>query len=173
MHSSDRSGREEGRPSPLHMSSPRMTIQAMTTDSAETPQIIKVADGFYVRQAVDNMAWIDMGDHAIVVDALEQRHLEGEVMDAIEQTFGGKPVRFVLNTHTHYDHVALNDAFHHRFGAEIINQQTCRIGPDGRWFDGKRRLQMLATPGCHTSEDCCVWCPQTRCSSWATSSAGG
>ena len=133
----------------------------MASDPVETPQIIEVADGFYVRQAVDNMAWIDMGDYAVVVDALEQPHLAGEVMAEIDRTLGGKPVRYVLNTHTHYDHVALNGAFE-RLGAEIVNQETCSISSQGRWFDGRRGLKMLATPGCHTSEDCCVWCPEDR-----------
>ena len=132
----------------------------MTTDVAETPRIVKLADGLYVRQAVDNIAWIDMGEHAIVIDALEQPSLEGEVFDAMERTIGDKPVRYVLNTHTHYDHVALNASFKAHFGAEIVNQETCRIPPDGRWFEGARRVWMFPTPGCHTSEDCCVWCPQ-------------
>ena len=44
----------------------------MTTDPAETPTIVTVGEGFYVRQAVDNIAWIDLGEYAIVIDALEQ-----------------------------------------------------------------------------------------------------
>ena len=37
-----------------------------------TAEIVTVADGFYVRQAVDMMAWVDMGGYALAVDALEQ-----------------------------------------------------------------------------------------------------
>ena len=131
----------------------------MTTDPAETPEIIKVSEGFYVRVAVDNIAWIDMGDHAIAVDALEQPHLKREVFDAIETTLGDKPVKYVLNTHTHYDHTALNAAFQRRFGSEIVNQRTCPLPDEGRWFEGTRKVQIFPTPGCHTSEDCCVWSP--------------
>ena len=130
----------------------------MATDPAETAKIVTVADGFYVRQAIDNTAWIDMGDYAIVVDALEQPELEEEVFAAIASTLGDKTVRYVLNTHTHYDHVALNAAFQRRMGAEIINQQTTPIGSEGRWFEGsRRRALMLGMPGCHTDEDCVVW----------------
>ncbi|MHC4983049.1 MAG: MBL fold metallo-hydrolase [Planctomycetota bacterium] len=130
----------------------------MKSDPAETPQILNVADGFYVRQAVDNIAWIDLGEFAVVVDALEQRHLKGEVFDAIRSTLGEKPVRFVLNTHTHYDHTALNDAFRREFGSEIVNQRTSKISPEGRHFQGSlRKALMFPAPGCHTAEDCCVW----------------
>jgi glyoxylase-like metal-dependent hydrolase (beta-lactamase superfamily II) len=128
-------------------------------EPTDTPQVIKVADGLYVRQEVDNIAWIDMGTYALVVDALEQASLEREVLDAMELTIGRKPVRYVLNTHTHYDHTALNEAFRRHFGAEIVNQDTCGIPADGRWFEGRRRVWMFPAPGCHTDEDCCVWCP--------------
>ena len=130
---------------------------------ADTPKIVTIAEGFYVRQAVDNMAWIDLGEYAVVVDALEQPHLEGEVFGDIASTLGDKPIRCVLNTHTHYDHTALNEAFRRRFGAEIVNQRSRQIGPDGEWFEGsRRRVLMLPVPGCHTSEDCCVWAPEEK-----------
>jgi len=132
-------------------------------DDADTPKIITVGEGFYVRQEVDNIAWMDLGAAALVVDALEQARLEEEVFDAIARTLGDKPVRYVLNTHTHYDHTALNDAFRRRCGAEVVNQSTTPIGPDGRWFEGpRRRAWMLPAPGCHTAEDCIVWVPDDR-----------
>jgi cyclase len=131
-------------------------------DPAETPKVMKIADGFYVRQEVDNITWIDMGDYSLVVDALEQASLENEVLDAIELTLGPKPVRYVLNTHTHYDHIALSEAFRRHFDAEIVNQETCEIDETGRWFEGVRRVRMFAAPGCHTAEDCCVWCPDDK-----------
>ena len=132
----------------------------MPTDPMETPEIIAVADGFFVRQAIDNIAWIDMGEYALVVDALEQPELEDEIFSAIQSTLGEKPVRYLLNTHTHYDHVALNRAFQERFNTEIVNQQNTPLPPDGRWFKGSRRSALiLPMPGCHTDEDCIVHLP--------------
>jgi len=134
----------------------------MAVDPCETPEIIQVAEGFYVRQAIDNTAWIDLGGGAVVVDALEQPELEGEVLGAIADTLGDTPVRHVLNTHTHYDHVALNPAFERR-GAAIVNVQTTEIPAEGLWLEGpRRRVQMLPMPGCHTREDCVVWVPGDR-----------
>ena len=135
----------------------------MADDPAETPSIEKVAEGFYVRQAIDNTAWVDMGGFAVVVDALEQPDLEDEVFHAIDETIGQTPVRYLFNTHTHYDHVALNGAFKKRYGTEIVNARTATIPPEGLWYEGeRRRALMLPMPGCHTDEDCIVWLPEDR-----------
>lgn len=135
----------------------------MPADPTDTPKIEKVGEGFFVRVALDNIAWIDLGGYALVVDALEQPQLEKEIFEAIASTLGDLPVRYLLNTHTHGDHVALNAAFQRRFGTEIVNQRTARIPPEGRWFEGpRRRVQMLPLPGCHTREDCVVWVPHDK-----------
>jgi len=135
----------------------------MKPDPADIPSMEQVADGFFVRQAIDNIGWVDMGGFAVVVDALEQRELEEEVFRAIGETIGDVPVRYVFNTHTHYDHVALNGAFKRRLGSEIINRRTCKIPPEGRWYKGqRRRALLLPMPGCHTKDDCVVWVPEDR-----------
>ena len=133
------------------------------TDPADIASIEKIADGFYVRQAIDNTAWVDMGGAAVVVDALEQPELADEVFAAIADTIGDVPVKHLFNTHTHYDHVALNRAFAKRYNTEIVNTHTTRIPPDGLWYEGRRRRAlMLPMPGCHTDEDCVVWIPEDR-----------
>ncbi|MCJ7544615.1 MAG: MBL fold metallo-hydrolase [Phycisphaerae bacterium] len=133
----------------------------MNAEQADLPKLIQVAEGLIVRQAVDNMAWIDLGEYAVVVDALEQPELETEVLSAIAKTLPGRSVRYVLNTHTHYDHVALNGALVRRHGAQVVDNASGAIGAPGRWFQGSRRkVQMLPMPSCHTEEDCVVWAPQ-------------
>jgi len=135
----------------------------MSIDPAETPQVVTVSEGFYVRQAVDNIAWIDLGGFAVAVDALEHAELEDEVFEAIASTIGETPVRYMLNTHTHYDHVALNAAFRRRYGAEVIDNRSGGIPAEGRWFEGRRRrAQMIPLGGCHTAEDCIVWIPEDK-----------
>ena len=135
----------------------------MPDDPADTPKLINLADGLYVRQAVDNIAWIDLGDCGLVVDALEESKLEDEIFAAIDSSLGDKPIRYLLNTHTHYDHTALNEAFRRRFGAEIVNRRTASIPSQGRWFEGwKRRVLMLSMPDCHSPEDCIIWVPEDR-----------
>lgn len=134
-----------------------------TINPADKPEMITVADGFHIRLAIDTMAWIDLGGEALVVDALEQPELEEQVVAAIGDTLGDCPVRYLINTHTHYDHVALNAMFERRWGAEIVNAETCDIPAEGRWFEGeKRRVQVVPMPGCHTGEDLVVWAPDER-----------
>ena len=135
----------------------------MSDDPADWPKLVKVAEGFYVREEVDVTAWIDLGDCALVVDALERSRLKAEVFEAIRSTLGEKPVKYVLNTHPHGDHTALNAAFERTFGAEIVNQRINPVPPEGRWFEGpRRRVQMLPMPGCHTAHDCVVWVPDDK-----------
>lgn len=137
----------------------------MTTnaDPADIPKIIPISEGFYVRQEIDNLAWIDLGEYAVVIDALEKPSAGPEVFASIQQTLGNKTVRYVLNTHSHYDHVALNEAFAQGYGSEIISHKIAPLPPEGRWFDGSRRsLLMLPLTGCHTDEDCIVWAPHDR-----------
>jgi glyoxylase-like metal-dependent hydrolase (beta-lactamase superfamily II) len=131
----------------------------MTTQDVETPEIIQLADNFYVRQEIDNMVWADLGGKTIVIDTLEHAEKESEVFQAIDETIG-RQIDVVINTHTHYDHVALNDAFARRHDAEIVNMDTRQIDPDGLWIQGDRRkLQILPMPGCHTETDCVIWFP--------------
>jgi cyclase len=133
----------------------------MCASDADTPTLEKVADGFYVRQEVDNIGWVDLGGSALVVDALERRELEGEVFSAIEQTLGDTPVRYLVNTHLHGDHTALNDAFRRRFGPEIVHNADGAIPPEGRWIEGpRRRAQVVPIGGTHTREDVIVWVPE-------------
>lgn len=125
------------------------------------PNYIELAERFYVRQAVDNIAWVDLGEYAVVVDALEQPELEAEVFEAIRKTLGDKPIRYVFNTHTHYDHIALNQAFQREFDAEVISQVSHPAPTEGRWYEStRRRLLMLPAPGCHTQEDILLWIPE-------------
>lgn len=132
-------------------------------DPAEQPKIIEIADGFCVRQEIDNITWIDLGDGGLVVDALEHPEKRDEVFEAIVATLGDKPVKYLLNTHTHYDHVALNDAFQQRWGTKIIHAKNTCIPKEGIWLEGPTRcVQFLPMPGCHTAEDCVAWVPSER-----------
>ncbi|NOY80518.1 MAG: MBL fold metallo-hydrolase [Kiritimatiellaeota bacterium] len=125
-------------------------------------ELIELADGLFVRQAVDNMGWADMGGWALVIDALEQADLASEVRIAMGRTVGVQSVRFVLNTHTHGDHVALNPWFAREFGAQVINARTASIPAKGRSFRGDRRECWVHAQPCHTAQDCVIWFPGDR-----------
>ncbi|MBT3376796.1 MAG: MBL fold metallo-hydrolase [Lentisphaerae bacterium] len=132
-------------------------------ENPDAPKLLHPTPAVTVRQEIDNMGWVDMGDHVLIVDALEQAENEASVLAAIHETTQAKPVRTVLNTHTHYDHIVLNPVFEERFGATIVNARTTAVPAEGLWFEGQdRRALFLPMPDCHTSEDCVVWCPEDR-----------
>jgi cyclase len=135
----------------------------MDAAAVDRPKLLCPVPGCFVRQEVDNISWVDMGPYLLVIDALERPELTREVLAAIEHTAPGKPIRAVINTHTHHDHVALNEVFRRRFGAQIVNAETHVIPPAGlTWTEGARRLEVHAAPGCHTDEDLFVWLPAER-----------
>ncbi|MCK5803195.1 MAG: MBL fold metallo-hydrolase [Lentisphaeria bacterium] len=131
-----------------------------TVADPDIPKLLQPAAGVCVRQEIDNIAWLELDGEILVVDALEQPSCEREVLEAIAETTGDKRVRWVVNTHTHYDHIALNSVFQERFGAEIVNLETVDIPAEGLWLgDGEHRVQVVPMTGCHTATDCVVHAP--------------
>ncbi len=128
--------------------------------AAETPTLETLTDHCFVRQAIDNVGWVDLGDGAVIIDTLEQRSEADHLFECIHETIGDKTFRYVINTHTHYDHVALNDTFARRYGAQIINLDTTDIPEAGLTLSGPdRTLTLYPLPGCHTDTDCIIWSP--------------
>lgn len=132
----------------------------MIRDS-EFPVVTEVAPGFFVRIAVDNCGWVDMGEYTIMMGGLEEHDLADEVIGLVRETMPREDVKYMLNTHTHYDHVALNEAFVKRCGAEIVNADVTDIAAGGLRFEGKERSCVVYhVPGCHTSTDCLFHFPE-------------
>lgn len=129
----------------------------MTEDTTDTPTLMNLREGLFVRQAVNNISWFDLGGEGVIIDALEDRNEADAVLKAIAETLGETPVAYVINTHTHGDHVALNKTFRKHFGAEIVNARTADIPAEGRRFQGSRRSALMQPAGgLHTDEDCVI-----------------
>ena len=133
-------------------------------NDADTPKLLQLAEGFYCRQEIDNCTWMNLGDGALVVDALEHKEKKDDVFAAIRETLGEDiNVRYLVNTHTHYDHVALNEAFRKEWGPEIVNAETREIDSTGIQLAGPRRkVHMRLLAGVHTGTDCILWSPSDR-----------
>ena len=128
------------------------------------PKLIEVADRFVVRQEIDNIAWIDLGGVGVIVDAMEHAELADEIIGEITSTLEDVGVGWVINTHTHYDHVALNDAFRKRWGSVILSRQTADFGPDRQMsLEGNVRSAVFKPlDSGHSPDDCIVWFPEER-----------
>ncbi len=73
------------------------------------------------------------------------------VLKAIDER--GVKVRYVLNTHSHPDHIAGNEDVRQRTGAKVVAHKAVPFPPDVRVDDGdaieagRLKFQVLATPG--------------------------
>jgi len=132
--------------------------------------VIQLAEGIFLRQAVDNCLWADMGDGTLVVDAQEETKMAPIIEREIAKTVG-KPIRWVVNTHWHGDHIACNPLWASK-GATIIAHQSCapattaRDGnPDITFQDryvlqgGERCVELEWLGGMHTDGDIIVYFP--------------
>jgi glyoxylase-like metal-dependent hydrolase (beta-lactamase superfamily II) len=132
-------------------------------DPLAEPEVKEVADRVWVRQAIDNISWFDLGERAVIVDAGEEAPgLASAVLQDLHNTLGDTQVAFLLNTHTHYDHIGLNDVFCHEYDLDVIDGRDAEVqSGEGRWFEGsRRRVRMFPAGGVHTDEDCCIHLPQ-------------
>ncbi|HHH76051.1 MAG TPA: hypothetical protein ENL03_03385, partial [Phycisphaerae bacterium] len=71
-------------------------MREMMPDSIETPKVIKIADGFYVRQEIDNIAWIDLGGYTLIIDTLEHVEKASAVLAAMAESIGDTSIRYIL-----------------------------------------------------------------------------
>ncbi len=137
-------------------------------------EVREAAPGVWVRVAVDNIAWCDLGLFAVVIDALEDPAQADVVRDLIRETTG-KELKYVLNTHWDADHIACNAqwrsegviALAHKSCAEAADRDPKR--PD-IWFDDKaslrgqddRAIEMQWVGGTHTPWDTILYLPHAQ-----------
>jgi len=72
-----------------------------------------------VRSLMCNNGWVDLGDEVLLVDSNMPSRGDA-LLAAVRETVGDKPLRFVVNTHHHGDHVYGNRRIREKTGAAII-----------------------------------------------------
>jgi glyoxylase-like metal-dependent hydrolase (beta-lactamase superfamily II) len=107
-------------------------------NAAERVTSEKVAEGvWFIAGGSHNSVLIEMIDHLVLVEAPLNDARAAAVFDEIKRVAAGKPVRFVVNSHAHFDHSGgLRYAVGE--GATVITHRT----NDG-WFE--RALAQPAT----------------------------
>jgi glyoxylase-like metal-dependent hydrolase (beta-lactamase superfamily II) len=71
---------------------------------AGPPQAERIGDGVFKIGGNYTSLAIDMGDHILVVESGQNDARGMEVMAAAKKAIPNKPVRFVVNSHPHFDH---------------------------------------------------------------------
>jgi glyoxylase-like metal-dependent hydrolase (beta-lactamase superfamily II) len=91
------------------------------------PHVIKpekLADGVWSLPVDerDHSIAVEFKDHIVVVEAPDSDELSVPAIDAIKKIIPGKPIRYVINTHTHFDHAGGLRAYAAE-GATIVTQR--------------------------------------------------
>ncbi|OFW00756.1 MAG: hypothetical protein A3I61_19565 [Acidobacteria bacterium RIFCSPLOWO2_02_FULL_68_18] len=68
-----------------------------------TPE--RLADGVWLLPAYAQSVAVEFRDHVVVVEAPETEAQSVEVMAAVSKVVPNKPIRYVINTHSHFDHI--------------------------------------------------------------------
>jgi glyoxylase-like metal-dependent hydrolase (beta-lactamase superfamily II) len=74
--------------------------------AAAPPPVEKLGDGSFKIGGNYTSLAIDMGDHILVVESGQSDARGTAVMAAAKQAIPNKPVRFVVNSHPHFDHAS-------------------------------------------------------------------
>ena len=68
-------------------------------------QVTKLGDGAWYFTAAGGHNWaVEFRDHVVVVEGFGSEARSLAVIQEIGKTIPGKPIRYVINTHSHYDH---------------------------------------------------------------------
>lgn len=88
------------------------------------PKVEKIADGVWAAQPEKgaNVGWFLLGDGVVAVDSGEDAVNGAEIVKAIAETTGGKPIRTLILTHAHSDHSGGARAFT-AAGAHVVCQE--------------------------------------------------
>ena len=108
--------------------------------SPAAPPVERIGDGVFKIGGNYTSLAVDMGDHVLVVEAGQSDARGTAVIAAARQAIPGKPVRFVVNSHPHFDH-ASGLAAAVAEGATILthrnNEQVLeRLLSGSRWLIG-------------------------------------
>jgi glyoxylase-like metal-dependent hydrolase (beta-lactamase superfamily II) len=74
--------------------------------AAGGPPVDKLGDGVFKIGGNYTAIAVDMGDHILVVESGGSDARGTAVMAAAKQAIPGKPIRFVVNSHPHFDHAS-------------------------------------------------------------------
>ena len=111
----------------LTIASPAIAQGATSTDDSK----IELTDGVHVcTQSHVNIMAVVGSEGVLVTDSGYARDSE-RLVKSIDELQGG-PVKFVLNTHFHFDHVGGNGAFAEK-GAVIVAHQNGRLRMQEEW----------------------------------------
>ena len=133
---------------------------AQTAPPAELPFVLKeIGPGVYAAISQESNAGFIIGDDAVlVVDSFYHPNTARALLSEIRK-ITPKPIRYVVNTHYHLDHVAGDQVFKDA-GAIIVAHRNVRawIRPENlRMFGNAQRIAQLPLPDLVTESPITIW----------------
>jgi glyoxylase-like metal-dependent hydrolase (beta-lactamase superfamily II) len=84
---------------------PANVRQAAAPPAALRIAVDKLADGVWAVAIPNQRSWaVEFTDHVVVVEGIGNEARSLAVLDEIAKLIPNKPIRYVINTHAHYDH---------------------------------------------------------------------
>jgi glyoxylase-like metal-dependent hydrolase (beta-lactamase superfamily II) len=143
---------------------PNAAVDIATPDavrSATPPAVLveirKIAEGVhYLTGGSHHSVAVEMRDHVVLVEAPLNDERSRAVIAKVSETIPGKPIRFVVNTHHHFDHAGGLKTFAD-MGATIVTHQLNRAYYEKAWAASKPAFQaftdkQILTDGSRTIE---------------------
>src|SRR5262245_44536603 len=93
-------------PPPARGGGPAAPPPAAPQAAAGPPPVEKIGDGVFKIGGNYTSLAVDMGDHVLVVESGQSDARGLAVMAAAKQAIPNKPIRFVVNSHPHFDHAS-------------------------------------------------------------------
>src|SRR5439155_18788774 len=87
---------------PVALDVPASIRQPAAPPTALVPE--KVSEGLWIVPGGAKSIVVEFRDHVAVVDAPENEARSLAVIEAIRKAIPGKPIKYVINTHSHFDH---------------------------------------------------------------------
>ena len=106
-----------------------LTVPAAVRTATVPPERVdaqRLADGvYYLTGGTHHSVAVEFRDYVVLVDAPLNEKRSIALIEAIYRIFPGKPIRYVVNSHHHFDHLGGIRALFHE-GAAIITHHTNR-----------------------------------------------
>jgi glyoxylase-like metal-dependent hydrolase (beta-lactamase superfamily II) len=105
--------------------------------SATTPPVVATAEPlapgvFYIRGGSHHSVAIDQQDHIVVVEGPQNEARSLAVIAKVKETIPGKPIRYLVNTHHHFDHSGGLRTYVDE-GATIVTHESNRAFYEKAW----------------------------------------
>jgi len=108
------------------------TVRAFTPPAVEVTVDTLAAGVYYLRGGSHHSLAIDQADHIVVVEGPQNEARSEAVIAKAKELIPNKPIRYVINTHVHFDHSGGLRTFVDE-GATVVTQATNRAYYEQAW----------------------------------------